>query len=174
MTTFIAFLRGANVGGNNLVSKQDLAALGERAGLSNVRTYLNSGNLLFTGSCPEGELIAALEKELAGTTGTEIRVVIRSAKELDEIVAKNPFPDAIPSQVGVLLVTDPVKKDLTSGFVTPGKETVVTGKREVYIHYPDGMGRSKLKMPAQVKTGTMRNIGTLTKLAGLAAERSGE
>ena len=174
MTAYVAFLRGVNVGGNNLISKNDLAAIGERAGLSGVRTYLASGNILFSSNLPEGELAAALEKELAGTTGKEIRVAIRSAKELEEIVAGNPFPDKVPSQVGVLLVAGPVKKEILQEFVTPGRETVLIGRREVYIHCPDGMGRSKLKMPASVRDGTMRNIGTLAKLAGLAAERSGE
>jgi uncharacterized protein (DUF1697 family) len=167
MTRYAAFLRGVNVGGNNLISKDDLVVIGERAGLSGVRTYLTSGNILFSSTRPEGELAAALETELAKTTGTEIRVVIRSATELAEIVAGNPFPDAVPSQVGVLLVAGPVRKEIANEFVTPGKERVVAGKREIYIHYPDGMGRSKLKIPAPVKSGTVRNIGTLTKLAGI-------
>jgi len=174
VTTYVAFLRGVNVGGNNLIPKNELASIGQRAGLSRVRTYINSGNILFTSNRPEGELAVALEKELKGATGKEIRVVIRSAIELAEIVATNPFPDAVPSQVGVLLVFGPVRKEIVKEFVTPGKETVVAGKREVYIHYPDGMGRSKLKGPALLRDGTMRNINTLTKLAGLAAGRPGE
>lgn len=174
MTAFVAFLRGVNVGGNNPVSMKELAAMGERIGLAGVRTWINSGNILFTSNRPESELAAVLERELTGTTGKEIQVIIRSADELDGIVRANPFPDAVPSQVGVLLVSGPVKEEITNEFVTPGKETVVVGKREVYIHYPDGMGRSKLKMPALLRNGTTRNINTLAKLAGLAADRPGE
>ena len=173
-TTRIAFLRGINVGGKNLISGKDLAAAGERAGLAGVRIYINSGNILFSSDRPEGELAAALEKELVRTTGKEIRVVIRSAKELDEIVRGNPFPDAVPSQVGVLLVAGPVGKEIPAEFVIPGREVVAAGKREVYVYFPDGMGRSKLKIPALLRNGTMRNINTLTKLAGLAAGRPGE
>ena len=173
MTTFVAFLRGINVGGNNLIPRKDLVAIGKRAGLAGVRTYINSGNILFSSNRPEGELAAALEKEVAGTTGKESRVVIRSAEELDGIVRSNPFPDAIPSQVGVMLVTVPVGKDILAEFVIPGREIAAAGKREVYVYYPDGMGRSKLKWPPLLKTGTMRNITTLTNLAGLAGEKDG-
>ena len=174
MTAFVAFLRGINVGGNNPVSMKDLATIGNRAGLAGVRTYINSGNILFTSDRPEGELATAIEKELAGTTGKEIRVVIRSTEELDEIIRNNPFPDAVPSQVGIMLIAGPVRTDILAEFVIPGREIVAAGKREVYVHFPDGMGRSKLKMPASLANGTMRNINTLTKLAGLAAERPGK
>ena len=58
----------------------------------------------------------------------------------------------------------------TSQAMAAGGETIVPGKWEVYIHYPDGMGRSKLKWPLSLRGGTMRNINTLSKLAGLAAE----
>ena len=173
MTTFVAFLRGINVGGNNLIPKKELAVIGERAGLAGICTYINSGNILFTSNRSEEELAAALEKVLAGTTGKEIRVVIRSAEELDGIVRSNPFPDAIPSQVGVMLVTVPVGKDILAEFVIPGREIAAAGKREVYVYYPDGIGCSKLKWPPLLKTGTMRNITTLTNLAGLAGEKDG-
>jgi len=173
MTTCIAFLRGINVGGNNLISAKELAAIGERAGFGDVRTYINSGNILFLSDRPDEEVTTALEKELAGKTGNEIRVVIRSAKELEQIVRNNPFPYAVQSQVGVMLVAGPVETDVMAEFVIPGRETIAIGKREVYVHYPDGMGRSKLKWPPSLKDGTMRNISTLTKLAGLAAEWRG-
>jgi uncharacterized protein (DUF1697 family) len=70
----------------------------------------------------------------------------------------------------VLLVTEPIAKNVLAEFVIPGREKVVPGKREVYVHYPDGMGRSKLKWPLSLRDGTMRNINTLTKLVSLAAE----
>lgn len=55
-------------------------------------------------------------------------------------------------------------------FVIPSRETVVPGEREAYVHYPDGMGRSKLKWPRSLQGGTMRNIATLRKLVGLIGE----
>ena len=170
MNTHIAFLRGINVGGNTLVSMKDLAAICLHAGFENIRTYLNSGNVIFDSPLPESELQEALEKALSGKTEKDIGVVIRSPEDLERVVKGNPFSEAVPSQVGVLLVTEPVAENVLAEFVIPGREEVVPGIREVYVHYPDGMGRSKLKWPRSLKNGTMRNINTLSKLAGLAAE----
>jgi uncharacterized protein (DUF1697 family) len=170
MNTHVAFLRGINVGGNTMVSMKDLAAIFTSAGFEKVRTYLNSGNVIFESPLPEAELQKAVEMALSGKTGKEIGVVIRSPGDLERVVKGNPFPDAIPSQVGVLLVTEPVAETILAEFVIPGREKVVPGRREVYVHYPDGMGRSKLKWPLSLRCGTMRNINTLRKLAGLAAD----
>jgi uncharacterized protein (DUF1697 family) len=170
MNTHIAFLRGINVGGNTMVSMKELVVICAHIGFKNARTYLNSGNVIFRSSLPEAELQKALETALSGKTEKDIGVVIRSPGDLDRVVKENPFPDAVPSQVGVLLVTESVAKDILAEFVIPGREKVVPGKQEVYVHYPDGMGRSKLKWPPSLRGGTMRNINTLAKLAGLAAD----
>jgi uncharacterized protein (DUF1697 family) len=169
LTTYVAFLRGINVGGKSMVAMDTLAGIGTQAGLGHVRTYLNSGNLLFTSDLPEGELQDVLEQKLQQKTGREISVVIRSIAELDTLVKNNPFPDEVPSQVGVQLIAAPVPKNILAEFKIPGREEVVPGTREVYVHYPDGMGRSKLKWPPSLKCGTMRNITTLTKLSGLGS-----
>jgi uncharacterized protein (DUF1697 family) len=169
MNTRVAFLRGINVGGNTMVSMKELAAICTGIGFKDVRTYLNSGNVIFQSPRPEMELKTALEEGLLQKTGKDIGVVIRSTRELGEVVENNPFAGAVPSQVGVMLVTEPVAENTLAGFVIPGREEVVIGAREVYVHYPDGMGRSKLRWPASLKGGTMRNINTLTKLASLAA-----
>jgi uncharacterized protein (DUF1697 family) len=170
LQTRVAFLRGINVSGTTMVSMKDLAAICTQMGLLDVQTYLNSGNVIFRSPLPEAELQKALERELSGKTGKDIRVVIRSSGELEQIVTGNPFPEAVPSRVGVLLGTAPVPEKVPSEFSTPGRETVVPGRREVYIHYPDGMGRSKLKIPPSLRDGTMRNINTLSGLAGLIAK----
>jgi uncharacterized protein (DUF1697 family) len=171
MNTYVAFLRGINVGGNTLVSMKELAAICTQTGFENVRTYLNSGNVIFQSPLPEKEQQLALEQALLEKTGKGIRVVIRSSGDLERVVKDNPFQGAVPSQVGVLLGTEPIPENILAGFVIPGREQVVPGKREVYVHYPDGMGRSKLKWPPSLRDGTMRNINTLTKLAGLVTER---
>jgi uncharacterized protein (DUF1697 family) len=170
MNTYVAFLRGINVGGKTMVSKKDLTAICTGIGFDNVRTYLNSGNVIFESLLPKTEVREALETALSGETRREIGVVIRSGGELERVVKSNPFPKAVPSQVGVLLVTEPVAENVLAEFVTLGREEVILGKREVYVHYPDGMGRSKLKWPVSLRHGTSRNINTLSKLAGLAAE----
>lgn len=170
MNTYFAFLRGINVGGKTMMSMKDLTAICTHIGFEKVRTYLNSGNVIFQSPRPETELQEALETALSGETEREIVVVIRSPGELERVVEQNPFPEAVPSQVGVLLVTEPVAANVLAEFVIPGRERIAVGKREVYVHYPDGMGRSKLKWPLPLRSGTMRNINTLRKLAGLAAE----
>jgi uncharacterized protein (DUF1697 family) len=168
MNTYVAFLRGINVGGSTMVSMKELADLCTRRGFDEVRTYINSGNVIFKSPLPEIELKAALETALAEKTGKEIGVVIRSTRDLELVVKNNPFPGAVPSQVGVMLVMEPIAKNVREEFVIPGREEVVPGNREVYVHYPDGMGRSKLKWPPSLRGGTMRNINTLAKLVSLA------
>ena len=173
MQTWVAFLRGINVGGKMMVSMKDLAAICTHVGFENVRTYLNSGNIIFTSPLTEAKLQQALEKELSAKIGKEIGVVIRSSGDLEQIVRDNPFPEAVPSQVGVLLGVTPVSETVTVQFIITGRERVAPGKREVYIHYPDGMGRSKLKIPNSLRDGTVRNINTLTGLVGLIAKGRG-
>lgn len=170
MNTYIAFLRGINVGGNTMVSMKDLAAICTDMGLLDVRTYLNSGNVVFTSSLPEAELRNLLEKEFSERLGKEIAVAVRSSGDLKQIVDNNPFPEAVPSRIGVLLGSDPVPENIVAGFITPGRERVIPGKREVYIHYPDGMGRSRLKFPPSLREGTVRNINTLSGMVGIIAK----
>jgi len=171
MNTYVAFLRRINVGGNTIVSMKELSEICTHIGFEKVRTYLNSGNVIFQSPLPEAELQRVLETALSGKTGKDIMVVVRSHGDLERVVKDNPFPEAVPSQIGVLLVTESIAKNILAEFVIPGREEVVPGKREVYVHYPDGMGRSKLKWPLSLRNGTMRNINTLSKLAGLAGER---
>jgi uncharacterized protein (DUF1697 family) len=171
MSVYVAFFRGINVGGNTMVSMTELAAICTQVGLLDVQTCLNSGNVIFKSPLLEAELRVSLERELSGKTGMNISVVIRNSDEMEEIVNANPFPDAVPSRVGVLLGTAPVPEKVLAEFSTPGRERVMPGKREVYIHYPDGMGRSKLKVPLLLRNGTVRNINTLSRLVDLIAKR---
>jgi uncharacterized protein (DUF1697 family) len=170
MHTWVAFLRGINVGGNTMISMKDLATICTQIGFENVRTYLNSGNVIFKSPLMKVELQTALEKELSARTGKEISVAVRSSGDLEQMVDDNPFPEAVPSHVGVLIVTDPVPENVVAEFIILGREKVVPGKREVYIHYPDGVGRSKLKIPPLLRDGTMRNINTLSGLVSIIAK----
>jgi uncharacterized protein (DUF1697 family) len=169
MNMFVAFLRGINVGRNTMLSMRELAVVCTRIGFEEVRTYINIGNVIFKSHLTERELEIALETELSKKTGKDIKVVIRSAGDLDQILKNNPFPEAIPSQVGVFLVMESIEKGALAEFVIPGREKVIIGKREVYVHFPDGIGRSKLKWPPSLNNGTMRNINTLSKLVDIAA-----
>jgi uncharacterized protein (DUF1697 family) len=168
MVTFIALLRGINVGGNTTFPMAELKAICEAAGLQNVRTYIQSGNVLFESALTEAQLVQVLEEAIKVKQQKHIPVMIRSLPEMEAVLVDNPFPDAEPAKVGVLFLSKPVSKDLFKNVMIPGPEKVVVSGREIYIHYPDGMGRSKLKFPKMPEQGTMRNINTVTKLVKIA------
>lgn len=169
MTTFIALLRAVNVGGTAILPMQDLVALCVELGLTEVRTYIQSGNVVFDSTQSEGEIVAALEKALSIRMGGPIDVMVRTANALSSVLAANPFPAAKPAQVAVLFLTKPLVADALRGVDIPGREEIGPGLREIYIHYPDGMGRSKLKLPRDI-VGTARNLNTVAKLIEMAGK----
>ena len=93
--------------------------------------------------------------------------MVRTPAEMRSILNKNPFPNKEPARVAVAFLCEPPPKDLMKNVVAPGGEQVKPGKREVYVYYPDGMGRSKLKLPLNGAAATVRNINTVTKLVAL-------
>lgn len=168
MTTFIALLRGINVGGNTMFPMAALKAICVEVGCKNVRTYIQSGNVVLESDLTEAQLIKALEEAIEAKQQKHIPVVIRSIKEMEAVLADNPFPNAVPAQVGVLFLTKAAPKEVFKDVPIPGREEIVVAGREIYIHYPDGMGRSKLKLPKMPEQGTTRNINTVGKLVALA------
>jgi uncharacterized protein (DUF1697 family) len=168
MTTYVALLRAVNVGGTGKLPMKDLAELCEGLGFVNVRTYIQSGNVVFGSRLTEKSVRKKLEAALTETLGKHADVVVRTGAELKAVLKGNPFPDAEPARVGVFLMADTVGKELMDRIVAPTGEQVGAGKREVYIYFPNGMGKSKLKIPKAV--GTVRNINTVGKLAAMAAE----
>jgi len=168
MTVFVALLRAINVGGTGKLSMKDLSVLCTKLGLQNARTYIQSGNVVFESPRSEKAVRDALEQALSKRMGTRVDVIVRTASELRSVLAANPFPGAPPAKVGVFFQSEPVPKGLLDDLVIPGKEEVRAGKREIYIHYPDGMGRSKLKLPKSAGVGTVRNINTVAKLVAIA------
>jgi uncharacterized protein (DUF1697 family) len=170
MTTYIAFLRGINVGGNTILPMSELRSICEKLGYQNVRTYIQSGNVLFESELSEEELMTSLEQALWQAKQKHIHVVIRTITELEKVAADNPFPQAEPARVGVMFFSRPVEGNFLSDVSTTTGEEVKTGEREAYIYYPNGMGRSKLKMPKQAAEGTVRNLNTIRKLVEISKE----
>jgi uncharacterized protein (DUF1697 family) len=168
MTTYVALLRGVNVGGTGLLPMKDLSGLCTGLGFADVRTYIQSGNVVFRSDLPEGRIRKVLEAALAERLGKPIDVMVRSASELRAVLAANPFPEAPPSRVAVVFCSNPVPKSALAEVIAPGGEQAALGKRELYIFYPDGMGRSKLKLPAALGRTTARNINTVAKLVSMA------
>ena len=145
---------------------KELATLCERLDFKDVRTYIQSGNVIFTSSLAEDTVRSCLEKSLAGKMGKKIDVMVRTPAELRFILSHNPFPNREPAKVAVAFLHEPPPKDLMKRVVAPGGEQVKPGKREIYIYYPDGMGRSKLKLPL-IAPATIRNMNTIAKLVDL-------
>jgi uncharacterized protein (DUF1697 family) len=170
--TYIAFLRGINVGGNNMLPMSELKSIFNDIGFKNVRTYIQSGNVIFESELSEGMLVKGLERALQASKQKHIPVVIRTAKELESVISCNPFPNAKPSQVGIMFFSDPVPNDVLKDVTISGPEEVEISGREIYIHYPNGMGRSKLKLPKMSQKGTVRNINTIIKLAEMGRDLS--
>ncbi len=167
MTAFVALLRAVNVGGITL-AMADLKALAQGLGYANPRTYIASGNLLFDSDESEAAVKAALETALAGHLGRSAGVMVRTAAEMAQVLADNPFPDRDARYTVAIFLDHAPGDGALEGLVAPDGEEVRLGARELYVHYPNGQGRSKLKLPA-AKTGTARNLNTVAKLAELAS-----
>jgi uncharacterized protein (DUF1697 family) len=167
MTTFVALLRAVNVGGTGKLPMKELVELCSDLGFDQVRTYIQSGNVVFKSKLSEKTVRTRLEKVLTERLGKPADVILRTATEMAAVWKGNPFPGAEPAKVGVFLMTDKVNKELMDRIVAPTGEEVRPGKRELYIYFPNGMGQSKLKIPGA--TGTIRNINTVAKLVAMTA-----
>ena len=167
MHTFVALLRAVNVGGTGKLPMAELRAMAEAEGFGTVRTYIQSGNLVFETDRNVEQAKRALEARLQDHAGRPVGVVLRTAEEMSAILAANPFTDAEPSKVGVLFLEAAPPSDTRDAAKGRADEEIALGAREVFVHYPSGMGRTKLRFPAMA-AGTVRNINTVAKLADMA------
>jgi uncharacterized protein (DUF1697 family) len=169
MTVFIALLRAVNVGGTGKLPMNDLQALCETAGFVTVRTYIASGNVVFESGRSEAQVKATLETSLKAYAGKPVGVLVRTATEMAEVLAGNPFPDAAPNRTVAIFLDEPPPGDAVEHITGRNGEDIQVAKREIYVRYGDGMAASKLKIPA-AKAGTARNMNTVARLAALAAK----
>ena len=174
MTVYIALLRAVNVGGTGMLAMKDLSSLCTELGFENVRTYIQSGNVVFKRRLARTRVLAALERALNAHMGKKIYVILREASELRRVLEANPFREFEPAKVTVAFCSMPVDKKACAKVVAPGGERVVAAAHEIYVYYPDGMGRSKLKLPITGGALTVRNINTVTKLLAIADETSSQ
>ena len=168
MPCFTALLRAVNVGGTGKLSMMRLKAICEAAGFARVRTYIASGNVVFESDTDEAAVKAALEAGLERFAGRKIGVVVRSAAEMAAVLAGNPFRDAPGNRVMAIFLDAPPPADALNAATGVQDEEMRLGRREIYVHYPSGIGRSKLKVPAAVQ-GTARNMNTVAKLTELCS-----
>jgi uncharacterized protein (DUF1697 family) len=169
MGSFVALLRAVNVGGTGKLPMSELKAMCEELGFSAVRTYIASGNVVFTSRKSEAAIKAALEKRLEASAGKPVGVFVRSAAEMAQVAADNPFPKLAPDRTMALFLDHAPEADTLATVRGQKDEEIALGRREVYIHYGDGMAKSKLVIPA-AKLGTARNMNTVAVLAKMAAE----
>ena len=186
MATHVALLRGINLGGRNKVAMADLRTLVAGLGHTDVSTYIQSGNVLFTAPDDADCAMTArvITEAIAGRLGVTSPVVVLTRQELAQILADNPFPDEPdPRRVHAVVLSEPpwpeleVKLDAAraKSAKAGGTDEVLAAGRTLYLHTPDGYGRSVLaeallrvvSSPKSGATGTARNWATMTKLLEL-------
>jgi uncharacterized protein (DUF1697 family) len=168
MTSFVALLRAVNVGGTGKLPMEDLRSLCAEAGFAKVQTYIASGNVIFTCRKSEMQVKAVLEASLADYAGKKIGVFVRTVAEMADVSANNPFADAPSNRVMAFFLDAPPPSDMLVHVTGRKDEQIALGTREIYVHYPEGMGTSKLRIRAAL-AGTARSMNTVAKLAELAA-----
>lgn len=112
---------------------------------------------------------SVLEEELEDYAKRPVGIVIRTAHEMQKVLEANPFLNAEPSKVGVLFLDNPPSPDTVETSKGQAGEEIALGNREIFIHYPSGMGRTKLRLAA-MSEGTVRNINTVSKLVKMATD----
>jgi uncharacterized protein (DUF1697 family) len=167
MTKFIALLRAVNVGGTGKLSMAGLKAICAGAGFDRIETYIASGNVVFESRGTASRVQSELESRLADHARRPIQVFVRTALELQEVLRGNPFPKAEPRLTYVFFLGNK-PRDVTANALRRVDEELRAGKREIYVHYPSGMGQSKLVIPA-AKNGTARNMHTIAKLVAMSS-----
>ncbi|CAJ0737600.1 hypothetical protein R16034_00782 [Ralstonia edaphis] len=169
MPSYIAFLRAVNVGGTGKLPMAELRAMCESIGLTGVRTYIASGNVVFQSRLAEATIKSKLERCLEDYAGKPVGVLVRTGAELAAVLEGNPFKTAAPNRTVAIFLDTPPPPDALAAATGLRTEEMALGTREIYVHYGDGMADSKLKIPA-AKTGTARNMNTIATLVDWAAE----
>lgn len=167
MKTFIALLRAVNVAGTGKLPMDVLRSMCEQTGFANVRTYIQSGNVVFDTAMPASAVQRELAARLQDYCGKPVGVILRDGEQMRSVLARNPFPHADPAKVAVLFLDAAPALDAVQAAKGQTDEEVVAGDLEVFIHYPSGMGRSRLRLPAAT-VGTARNLNTVARLAAMA------
>jgi uncharacterized protein (DUF1697 family) len=173
MTRYVALLRAVNLGSHKKLAMPALREVLTGLGHTDVQTYLQSGNAVFTAAEPEPAKVAAqIEERLTRDLGLTTEVILRTAAELQAVIEGNPFEVGDPTKVSVWFLLAPPPAGWTEGLDLGSfaPEEMRQGARDIYLSLPDGTGRAKLpvalgrrlKVPA-----TMRNWRTVTNLRDL-------
>jgi uncharacterized protein (DUF1697 family) len=187
MATHVALLRGINVGGNNKVPMAELREVVASLGHADVTTYIQSGNVVFsTGETDTAALAAGLEQAIAAAFGIQVRVVVFSREELAQVMRDNPYAEEPNHRaVHAVFLSATPGPEVADGVADaqrraeqkqPGtRDTAQVIGRAIFLHTPDGFGRSELaslitsgsRGRAADLAGTARNWATVTKLLAM-------
>ena len=187
MATHIALLRGINVGGRNKVAMADLRDVVAGLGHTGVSTYIQSGNVVFTSDEADTEALGqALEEAIAGRLGVKPSVIVLSRGDLARVVRDNPYPDEPnPKLVHAVFFRGPVPPGSAEAIEAgqqraaergSGRDSARIVGTTLYVHTPDGFGRSELALyllgrsASPCAAGTARNWSTVTKLLALSGD----
>ncbi len=174
----VALLRGVNVGGKNKVPMAQLCSVCADCGCADVRSYIQSGNLVFRSSATSATLEGELERAIKRCFGIWIVVIVRTSAQWSRYLKENPFPEASRKEPNrVMLVLAKVKPAANAAGAlrqrAEGGERVAEAGDALWIHFPAGLGKSKLAPGALDRfvgsPVTMRNWRTVVTLGDLAA-----
>jgi len=173
-------LRSINVGGRNRVAMADLCAIADSLGYGDVSTYVQSGNLVFTGSGSPAEVGRSIEERIASDLGLTVPVVVRTKLQLGRVLRENPFalPELDAKTVHVTFLTDRADADKVARLQERagqfGKDRFEVIGSHVYLHCPGGYGVTKLNnsyLEGHLGvTATTRNWRTVTTLASMTKQ----
>jgi uncharacterized protein (DUF1697 family) len=182
MMTYISFLRGVNMTGHNSIKMTDLAVLYKNLGFSDAETYIQSGNVIFSGANERSpsDISQKIEQAILEKFNYTVPVMVRSVKEIKELLSSNPFINEEkfdPSKMAVIFLNEEasdiqIQKVISVNY--PPDKFEIIGK-EIFIYCPNGFGRTKLytnffEKKMGVK-GTGRNWKTITTIMSISENK---
>ena len=169
MTAYVALLRAVNVSGTGKLPMSELKRMGEECGFTSVRTFIASGNLLFRSDLAECQVRDRVAAAVEAFFRRPVPVFVRSAADLAELVAANPFTDDKLSRVMAHVIDEPPTSAMLAAARDLSGERMALGPRAIYVSYGEGIGSTRLKLPA-AKLGTARNMNSVGKIAALLSD----
>lgn len=180
MPASVVLLRGINLGSTNRIAMPALRTALAHAGFENVRTHVQSGNIVLDSDRDGDELTSTISRLLAAEFGLRVPIVVRTASELAQVVAGNPFPDEAvrnPKALQVTFRSEAITAEALAALEARAAPTEkVAGRgREIYSWHPEGIARSKLALAITPKyaEATARNWTTVTTLLEMATTDDG-
>jgi uncharacterized protein (DUF1697 family) len=169
MSRYIALVRAVNVGGTGKLPMTALQSMCVDSGFDSIETYIASGNVVFDSKDDATRVRSKLEARLRAYMGKPVDVFVRTAAQMRAVLDGNPFPGAELRYAYVFFLGHKPPRDAVSGALRRADEEIRVGRREIYVYYPSGMGKSKLQIPA-ASSGTARNMNTVAKLVAMSSQ----